>query len=443
MIMSSLTNPYIWRRALICLTAASLVLQSGCATTVVAPVPSQAVRESFGVVAIAPAQYQPQSSFAINWRHKAGATGKQAALIAGGTAATSAAMAAAAAPVALPVVALTGVLYTTFATVYAAIEASHGIVPANTAAEFESAINKAVAAMDVQNALAARLAAIVKSDPQVRLATVSATGPDKPTARPDYARLRTAGIGTVLEVAITEIGFNGCIQNNLECRPPHVLYLFMRAQARLVRVLDGTVLLEWPLKYKGGYHELTQWFADGGRLLGEEFELANRALAERVYDEAFLITPTALPIDGKCWLAPLYPVHDYWYGSRVDKLQPTLRWTAFPRELDREKLDPAILRKIGNVTYDLRIWDVSTDVRNQLGSEHRRNRIVYERTGLTAPEHALEVPLAPNSQYFWSMRARFVIDGRLMTTRWARKNTCFAGSSDELWVTHYEFNTPK
>jgi hypothetical protein len=431
-----------------CLTAVALVLQSGCATTVAPPVPSQEVRHSFGVVAIAPAQYPPQSSFVISWRHKEGATGTQAALMAGGGGAATAAMAAVAAPIALPVIVLSGVLYTGVMTSREAIYTSKGIVPADTAAEIESAINKAVAALDVQNALAARLAMIVKSDPQIRLAAVSAAGPDKPAARPDYAQLRTAGIDTVIEVAITEIGFDGCIKNNWECRPPHVLYLFMRAQARLVRVADGVTLFEWPLEYKGGYHELTRWFADGGRLLGEELEQTYRALAENVYDEAFLITPIALPFisdfwESRCWLEPLYPVFRAWYGSRVDKLQPTLRWTAFPRELDREKLDRAVLRKIGNVTYDLRIWDVAPDARNRVPHDRWRNRIVYERTGLPAAEHTLEIPLTPDSQYFWSMRARFVVDGRPMATRWARRSGCFSGSSDIMYLGYYEFKTPR
>jgi hypothetical protein len=425
---------------LTCLPAVALVLQSGCATTVVPSVPSQAVRDSFGVVAIVPAQYAPQSKFAINWRHKEGATGKQAALMASGGTATS--LAFAPVPGAGPVLALSGVIATAFMTAIDAVRTSRGIVPANTAAEIESAINKAVAALDVQNALAARLATILKSDPQIRLATVGAAGPEEPVMRPAYAQLRGAGIDTVIEVATTEIGFDGCIMNNWECRTPHTLHLFMHAQTRLVRVADGATLFEWPLDYKSGPHELSKWLADGGRVLGEEIELAYRELAERIYDQAFLITPIALPFtQAHCWLEPLYPEFEWFVGYRVDALRPTLRWTAFPREIDREKLDPSVQRNIGGVTYDLRIWDEDVDQRlDRPWNLQWRNRLFYERAGLAAPQHALEVPLAPASRYYWSVRARFVVDGRPMATRWMRRSGCF---SDELFLGYFEFYTPK
>jgi hypothetical protein len=437
MVVSTGTSPSVWQRALLRLTVSVFVLQSGCATTVVAPVLPQEVRDSLGVVAIVPAQYEPQSKFLISWRHKEGATGKQAALTGGaGTAAT------ALAPAALgPVGVLAGVIWVGTATVVEAVRTSEGIVPVNTAEEIESSINKAVAKLDVQNALAGRLATMLRTEPRIRLATVVAAGPNKPDAHPDYAQLRTAGIDTVFEVAINEIGFDGCIMNNWECRHPHVLYLFMRAQLRLVRVSDGAVLFAKPLEYRSGNRELTKWLADSGRMLGEEFDQAYRELAERVYDEVLLVTPIELPFDDgmyepRCWLEPLRPKA---FG-RVDTLRPTLRWTAFPREIDRRELDPAVLGKIGNVTYDLRIWDEAAELRNHSVTDRWRNRLFYERTSLVEPRHTLEIPLAPESRYYWSVRARFVVDGRSMVTRWARWSNCL---SDKVLFGYYQFDTPK
>lgn len=445
MIMLIRTNPSVCRLTLICLTAVALFLQSGCATPVVPPVPSQAVRDSFGVVAIVPAQYAPQSNFAISWRHKEGATAKQTALEAGaGT--TYTAFLAAAAPIAAPVVILGGVLGTVAWTVRDAIGTHEGIVPANVALDVESAINKAVIALDVQNALAGQLEKILKSDPRIRLTTVGVAGPDQPAERPDYSQLRGAGIDTVIEVAISEIGLDGCIAHNWECEPPHTLDLFMRGHARMVQVADGTSLFEWPLDYNSGPHELTKWVADGGRLVGEELELAYRELAERVYDEAFLITPIALPLNDKwqapCWLEPLYPELVPFRVRRVDTLQPTLRWSEFPREIDRQQLDPAVLQKISDVMYDLRIWDEDVDQnsKGRVWTRRWRNRLIYERIGLAAPQHALEVPFAPASRYYWSVRARFVVDGRPMATRWMRMTQCF---SYDLSLGYYEFYTPK
>lgn len=324
-------------------------------------------------------------------------------------------------------------------TVRDAIVTSKSIIPDETAENIESAIDKAVAEFDIQNAIAGQLETILKSDPRVRLATVDASGPDKPAARPDYAQLRDEGIDTVIEIGINEIGLDGCITHNWECRPPHTLYLFMRGQARMVQVVDGATLFEWPLEYKSGAHDLSKWQTDGGRILGEELEQAYRELAERVYDEAFLITPIALPFvsniwEEKCWVEPLSV-------SGTDTLQPTLRWTPFPSEIVRQELDPAVLRKIGNVTYDLRVWDEDIDQGNDAWYQRWRNRLIYERTGLAAPQHTLEVPLAPASRYYWSVRARFVVDGRSMATRWMRQHKCF--SYEVSYGGDYGFDTPK
>jgi hypothetical protein len=295
--------------------------------------------------------------------------------------------------------------------------------------------------------------AMVRTEPRNRLAAVSAAGPDKPGARPDYVSLRTGGIDTVLEVAVTEIGLSGCVTEDhdpLEClhSVEHLLHLFMSAQARLVRVSDGTTLSEWQFHYKSSRREIQQWAENDGRLLGEKLEDAFRDLVEQVYDVVFLITPIDLPTPGNdfwdgsdCWLAPVYPLNPLFRNPVVDTLRPTMQWSAFPRELDRQKLDPAVLRKIKNVTYDLRIWDVDS---HNISTGLRRNQLCYDRTGLPAPEHTLEVSLAPASHYLWSVRARFVFNGRPMATRWAtnqaQMSRCYLYEPDPKY---YSFYTPK
>lgn len=187
---------------------------------------------------------------------------------------------------------------------------------------------------------------------------------------------------------------------------------------------------------KSPRRNVTSWAANNGQLLAVEFEQACRELAERAHDEVSLITPIDLPapssfgqwpsarnpLYGICWLAPIYPAprglacskpEDRSMASAsgltvIDTLRPTLRWSAFPRDLDRRQLDPSILNRIGNVTYELKTW-------NAEGRE--RGRLVYERTGLVTSEHPMEESLAPASLYFWSVLARFAIDGRPMATR--------------------------
>jgi hypothetical protein len=104
----------------------------------------------------------------------------------------------------------------------------------------------------------------------------------------------------------------------------------------------------------------------------------------------------------------------------VDTLTPTLRWGAFPREMDRHALTQDVLSKIGTVSYDLRIWEAESCVRGNL---------IYERTELPKPEHTMEMPLKPSNRYFWSIRAHYLFDGRPMTTRWAQTGSEWGSAS--------------
>jgi len=442
----------VCRRALLWLTGLVLGLQCGCATLVPPlPPPSQAMRDDFGVMAIVPVQYVPDSNFVILSQSKEFV--KDTALYGGTAAALSFAILTPAFPPAL-----IGVIAATLAggaAVGQAVEKYQNVVSAKTEEEVRAVVNKAVAGLDLQNTFAERLMAMVRTEPRNQLAAVSAAGPAKPGARPDYAPLRADGIDTVLEVAVTEIGLEGCVTGDddpWECLHSikHLIHLFMSAQARLVRVSDGATLSEWQFHYKSSRREIQQWVENDGRLLGEKLEEAFRDLVDRVYDVVFLITPIDLPTpDGNawtgidCWLAPIYPPP---YSLRaVDTLRPTLQWSAFPRELDRQTLDPEVLRKIDNVTYDLRIWDVDP---KYVSGRLRRNRLFYERTGLAAPEHTMEVSLATASKYVtWSVRARFVFDGRPMATRWAihtghgAEANCFLNDIPEL--DYYYFKTSK
>ena len=87
----------------------------------------------------------------------------------------------------------------------------------------------------------------------------------------------------------------------------------------------------------------------------------------------------------------------------VDSLQPTFQWQPFPRPEDD------FADRVQDVTYELRIW---TTVIGPSG------KLRYARDGLKLPAHKLEKPLKPSTQYLWSVRARFIIDGGLRLTEW-------------------------
>ena len=89
--------------------------------------------------------------------------------------------------------------------------------------------------------------------------------------------------------------------------------------------------------------------------------------------------------------------------AKVDSLQPTFQWESFPRPQDH------FAERIQSVTYELRIWRT---IPGQSGT------LTYSRTGLKLPYHKIEKHLEPSSNYFWSVRTRFMIDGHFRVIEW-------------------------
>ena len=113
-------------------------------------------------------------------------------------------------------------------------------------------------------------------------------------------------------------------------------------------------------------------------------------------------------------LRPVYPAatEDH---AKVDSLHPTLRWESFPRPADLRGDNDGWVGRTRTITYDLRIW------RSERGmSEKSRfpGDLVYSRNGLPEPAHRVEWPLTRDTQYVWSIRARFELDGNLRVTEW-------------------------
>jgi hypothetical protein len=110
-------------------------------------------------------------------------------------------------------------------------------------------------------------------------------------------------------------------------------------------------------------------------------------------------------------LKPLYPenkIHkDKLLFTPVDSLQPVLRWEPFPSEgihADAEQVS-----KIRDITYELNIWLSENDYPFSL---------IYARRDLPEPRHMVEESLLPCTKYFWTVRARFLIDGKKRVSEW-------------------------
>jgi hypothetical protein len=237
----------------------------------------------------------------------------------------------------------------------------------------------------------------------------------------------------VLEVVASEVGLTG----------GKSLRFYLVAHIRVVRVSDDSQLYQREFVYQSDPYPARLWGENQAALFDEELQRAYASLADSVVEQVFLLTP--LPLESRarasggaglkdllggrdaCGLAWVSPGRDYHLG-RLDMLhpeknlhpdmnhfpsvasrQPTLVWESFPREEDRVAKDKAGLTGISNVRYDLRLWEVPTDA---------PPRMIYQRRDLPSPSHTLEQPLAPQSRYFWSARARFDLAGREHGTKW-------------------------
>jgi hypothetical protein len=97
-------------------------------------------------------------------------------------------------------------------------------------------------------------------------------------------------------------------------------------------------------------------------------------------------------------------------SSELDARHPVLRWARFPHPRGE---DPAARGAAGDarrVTYDVRVWRAETGYPVEL---------VYEREALPETSHRIEQALSPSTDYLWTVRARFEVDGQPRRSDWA------------------------
>jgi len=124
----------------------------------------------------------------------------------------------------------------------------------------------------------------------------------------------------------------------------------------------------------------------------------------------------------------------------VSSLQPTLRWepyTLFTPSNEEQGPQPI---PISNVTYEIRIFQKTEGY--SITWSYGKNTgnpglLIYHRNDLAQPFHKLEKPLEPDVEYFWTVRARFVLEGRTRVTEWSEQLLQGFGI-----VSYFGFKTP-
>lgn len=301
-------------------------------------------------------------------------------------------------------------------------------VPVERAAAIEQLAADAIGQLRLPQRTATAIASSVTKFAELDAAVVDAAlQADSGTDR----ALRARGFGVAINFKLMEIGFQAAGADT-------IMSLFLTAEAGLVDTTTGKPVARRGLVYVSPPHAYELWTRNGGELTKAETERAYNTLAERIVED-LLLGATAdsarpgsyAPLD-ICGLAPRSPPIERKGGvlveSRVTSVTPTLAWERTPTEpwsTDYHAWNPSERQTYetpwgraepGDIAYDLRIWRVADGAPDAL---------VYERLKLPQPQHRVEVALEHGSTYFWSVRMRYVIDGRMHATRWSAAHDQF------------------
>jgi hypothetical protein len=118
--------------------------------------------------------------------------------------------------------------------------------------------------------------------------------------------------------------------------------------------------------------------------------------------------------------------------ASVTSRQPTLRWQAFLWAREATEDVPSV----SGITYELKVWVADHDAPSKL---------VYVREGLSEPSHTVQEPLSAATTYFWSIRARFLLNEVApRVTDWGQqlRGKITEGVIDHEYYQYYCFHIP-
>jgi len=224
--------------------------------------------------------------------------------------------------------------------------------------------------------------------------------------------------------------------------------LEMRGRARLISVETGAVLDEREYVYFSESRDREGWTANNAQLVLEAINRGLQILAEDAVDGEFLLYYTATPeaetprpIEGDdkhqllvkqyvpfYVLAPVVPDLEvaemssndtaWWHLNFIvmDGPKPTFRWEAFPRDFELAAASNDG-HEITNVRYELRVFDAAEPFNpNRLFVPGLK---VYEARDIREPFHTIDRFLPACNDYYWTVRAKFDLDGQTRATEWA------------------------
>jgi hypothetical protein len=372
----------------------------------------------------------------------------------------------------------------------AAIGAIHGAATAEGADKTEEIIaqfSTELGRMRRQETFA-REAADYLGNQGIRADVMDASaGPRTADDLPHYAPSQFKGYGGVLELRVLELRVESTGKKGT------ALCLSMEMAARRIDGHAGQELDQLQHRLSPDCRPTESWMRNSGKPLWEAIRTGYATAAREIVDELYLIyypaihaarakdrrgagkseRPPAenvlLPSAPTFVLQPIQPPltsqpeanifasapkNRTGFGglqfTDVKTLSPRFEWEPFPRTFDLQGADTQNTR-ITDVVYDFLIYE------GTLGAAVFPRRAVYGRFGLEKNQHQVEKELSHCSWYFWTVRARFRLNGVPRLTEWSGAYDSFTGllspgayrrnSESILWVwppdyLYYPFRTP-
>jgi len=261
-------------------------------------------------------------------------------------------------------------------------------------------------------------------------------GPASPTDRPRYR----PGPDYVIEVALIDL------RATTPAREDDLRYRYIvRARGRLVRVADGVVVDEFIKRQSTRLATVDQWTAEKGSVVASEFNSALQGIANAFIDEWLLVyrgdawdkTPTSRPMGVAEPRTPDYAIRPLAPQVRSRALMaspaklfvvgaptelktssPTLAWEKLPDSLPADEYFEGDSPRARSLFYDVMILSAGF-ARGEVGQYIAPGNIVRRYPGLQAASVEVKEPLSPCTYYFWTVRARFELDGRPRQTEWS------------------------
>lgn len=219
--------------------------------------------------------------------------------------------------------------------------------------------------------------------------------PSDPDDVIDIRRAAEEGISTILTVQLEQVVFTA------EDQYDPVIAVDMSVRSTLRETSDGTLYDNRVFTCRAGKQTLAEWKSKGGTPFDKELKYCYAKIADRMIEEVFLVSSPTLSSD---W----GPKKNHGTSVTTTSLQPELHWKPF--SLSESLAEDSGWAEGQHIRYDMKVWHADT---NDLPLE-----LVYARQGLSKPHHHIETPLQAATTYFWTVRARFDLNGQTRVTPW-------------------------